>query len=111
MRWGIFWVVGRGWAIILGSWECLEKYFGWVGVGGGVWDIILSGWGLVGKYDLLKNILGGAIFWVGWGGCTVWEYPLKTSIASSSQTLRVKIICSMEDEYLKPVKLSRENFQ
>ena len=36
-------MVGRGWAIILGSWECLEKYFRWVGVGGGVWDIILSG--------------------------------------------------------------------
>ena len=48
-RWGVdralFWVGGAGWVIILGVWEWVGKYFGWVGVGGlsgGGW-----GWGWV----------------------------------------------------------------
>ena len=43
-------MVGSGWGIILGRWECLQKYFGLAGVNGGVWGIILGGWGLVEKY-------------------------------------------------------------
>ena len=42
-------MVGDGWGIILGTWEWVRNYLGWVGVDGSVWEIILGGWGLVGK--------------------------------------------------------------
>ena len=47
----LFWMVGAGWAIILGEWGWMGHYFRLVEVGGAlfcvsgdVWGIILGGW-------------------------------------------------------------------
>ena len=60
-EYGLFWVCGSGWGIVLGRWGWMDVYEVLFWVDGGEWwlvDIILSGLGWLGKY----------FGWVGVGG-------------------------------------------
>ena len=42
--WTFLWISWGGWRYILGEWEWMDIFYGWVGVSGDGWKYILGRW-------------------------------------------------------------------